>query len=182
MSFFKIRMFSNTSLARFVSVARKLLWLTIILVSCLWSQLAFGSALSDLANSMQPGSWVQLTTTNFNNGAILRPIATGSILEYQDKAVWNPLNNTLMVFGGSHPNGGPGGENRLFAKYSESANTWVNNLPLPTNDHGHNYHHDTLVAATGDFYHRDYYSGLVRNLVTRLKVGLHVARDRDRIR
>src|SRR5438094_4454322 len=88
-------------------IGRTLLWLIITILITLRSQLAFGSALSDLAASMQPGSWLALSTTNFNDGAILRPPNTGSVLEYTDKAgLWNPLNNTILLLGSSHPNSG----------------------------------------------------------------------------
>jgi len=150
--------------------------LVLFSLTILWSNLlevqpVFGSTLSNLAASMQPGTWAALTTSGFNNGAVLRPPATGSILEYTDKAgSWNPLNGTVLVLGGSHPNGGPGGLTTVFAKYTESTNTWVKDLPspVPTFDDafggigvGHEYHHDTIVAATGDYYHRQYYSGKV---------------------
>jgi hypothetical protein len=163
MSFFKIQMFSNTSLVRFVSVARKLLWLTIVLVSCLWSQLVYSSALSDLANSMQPGSWVQLTTTNFNAGDILRPPATGSCTEYADEGYWNPVNNTVMISGSSHPNGGPGVQAGIhcFVKYTESNNTWSNLTVPDTTTVSHEYEHSAIDSA-GNFYHRRYHSAEIR--------------------
>lgn len=173
MSVFKTAMFSNVSLsirARFLSVARKLSSLTIVLVSCLWSQLAFGSALSDLARSMQPGTWAPLATNGFNDGAVMRPPNGGSVLEFTDKSgLWNPVNGTILLLGASHPNSGPGiqCDSTRFASYRESTNTWANNLPNPcptfdtTNLYGgsvHAYHHETIVPSTGDYYHRQYYS------------------------
>jgi hypothetical protein len=147
-----------------------LLWMSITLVTLL-PRIAFGSVLSDLANSMQPGTWAPLTTNGFNSGAVMRPPAGGSILEYTDKAgSWNPLNGTVLVLGGSHPSGGPGGLSTVFVKYTESSNSWINTLPnpVPTYDNsfggigiGHDYHHDTINPATGDYYHRQYGFGRV---------------------
>jgi Fibronectin type III domain len=162
MSVFKTPMFASLSIrARFVSGARKLPWLTVVLVSCLWSHLAYGSALSDLATSLQSGTWAPLTTTGFNNGDVMRPPAGGSILEFTDEAAWNPRNNTVMALGASHAGGGDPGQHSRFLKYTESANAWTElTKPFPAFDSGaaHEYHHATLVPATGDFYHRQYYS------------------------
>ena len=154
------KMFFNRRITR-ISVAQKLLWVTISLLPLLWSQLAFGSALSNLATSMQPGTWAPFTTNGFNNGAAFVPPATGSILEYTDKAgAWNPLNGTILVLGGSHPSGGPGGQGTLFVKYTESNNSW-SQLAIPSMDTSpaHSYHHNTIDPSTGNFYHRQYYNG-----------------------
>jgi len=137
-------------------------WLSLVFVS---PRPAWASVLGNVAASMQPGTWAALTTNGFNNGAILKPTAGGSILEYTDKAgQWNPVNNTVMVLGGSHPNATPppGTSNQAFAKYDEASNTW-SLLTTPSAagvDTGpaHEYHHAALVPSTGDFYHRQYYS------------------------
>lgn len=130
----------------------------------IWATAAQATTLGDAATALSAGEWsAALTTTDFASGAILRPPSTGSIIEYQDKALWNPINNTVLIFGAAH--GNPDTQNQMFAKYTESTNTWVNNLPLPgTGILGpqHHYHHDTIVPATGDLYHRDYNSGVIR--------------------
>jgi len=137
-----------------------------------------GSQLANLAASMLPGTWAQLPTNNFNDGNEMRPRSGGSALEYTDKAgAWDSLSKTVILLGGSHP-----GENSpcpnwsdIFAKYSESTNTWSNNFdsslpdPCPSADDafvqlggiGHAYQHNTIVPSTGDFYHRQYSSGKV---------------------
>ena len=49
--------------------AQKLLWLALVLSISLCHQAAFASALSQLAASMQPGQFAELTgMTGFNNG------------------------------------------------------------------------------------------------------------------
>ncbi|MBI2673768.1 MAG: peptidoglycan-binding protein, partial [Candidatus Zambryskibacteria bacterium] len=120
-----------------------------------------GTSLSGLAASMQPGTWAALTTNNFNDGAILRPPATGSCAEYADEGYWNPLNNTAMISGSSHPNGGPGGSINCFVKYTESNNTWSNLTPADTASVSHEYEHSAIDSA-GNFYHRRYYSAEIR--------------------
>src|SRR3989338_8993520 len=127
------------------------------------------TVLGNLAVSMSSGTWVQLTTNNFNDGAVLHPVVgtgCGSGLEYMDEAHWNPINSTVMILGGSHPSGGIGCTNTtVFAKYTESSNTWMNTLPNPSPNYdsafiiasggidslGHGYHHQAIVAATGAF-------------------------------
>ena len=53
---------------------QKLLWLALVLSISLCHQAAFASALSQLAASMQPGQFAELTgMTGFNNGSILVP-------------------------------------------------------------------------------------------------------------
>src|SRR5262245_34000019 len=135
-------------------------WLSLVLVS---PRSAWASVLGNLAASMQPGTWAALTTNGFNNGAIMKPPAGGSILEYTDKGgQWNPIDSSVLVLGGSHPSGGPGGRGQGFVKYLESNNTWSllvtpMEVGVDTNP-AHEYHHATLVPSTGDFYHRSYYS------------------------
>jgi hypothetical protein len=126
-----------------------------------------GTSLSSLAASMKPGSWAQLTgTVGFNSGNILRPPSGGSVLEYMDRGSWNPINKTAMILGAAHSSN-PGAAN-AFAKFTDSTNTWsLLTDPSPTFDNafgdaiGHGYNHNTVDTSTGDFYHRQYYSGKV---------------------
>jgi hypothetical protein len=137
-----------------------------------------GSRLASLAASMQPGAWAALETNNFNDGKEMRPRAGGSALEYTDKAgAWNSISKTVILLGGSHPQGNGPCPNwaDVFAMYSEATNTWRSNsdsqLPDPcpgaddafgiSNGIGHSYQHNTIVPSTGDFYHREYGSGKV---------------------
>ncbi len=172
MNFGKTTLFLNAPLTKkstSVGAARALLWLALTLLTPFCSsQLAYGSALSDLAASMQPGTWAVLTTTNFASGDILRAPAGGSAAEYMDEAHWNPLNNTVMFLGASHPSGPFTGDRFVFAKYTESTNAWTL-LTTPTaagvdtsnSDPNHVYRHATIDPNTGDIYHRQYYTGKV---------------------
>ena len=59
---------------KFFSSGHKLLWLALVLSISLCHQAAFASALSQLAASLQPGQFAELTGMNgFNNGNILIP-------------------------------------------------------------------------------------------------------------
>ena len=57
---------------RTLSTVQKLLWLALVLSISLCHQAAFASALSQLAASLQPGQFAELTGMNgFSNGQIL---------------------------------------------------------------------------------------------------------------
>src|SRR5215471_18896112 len=151
------------------SVTRKLLWSTITLLFLLWSQLAFGSALSNLAASMQPGQWVAFPTNGFNDGHILQAACYGggsSMFQYQDKSAWLPTASIALVLGGIHMETRPGCYGTKVWRYTESNNTWdeVANV-VPNFDSGwsnqgayttgHDYHNDTASTVTGDVYHKE---------------------------
>jgi len=147
----------------------------ILVILLLFAARANASTIS--TNIPAPGAWsadLAPSTTGFASGDILRPPATGSILEFKDKAVWNPINNTAMILGGSHPNiTPPNPYGQKFVKYTDSTNTWAELIrpscglygpdpqctvpPFPY-DTGpaHDYHHSTINPTTGDFYHRQY--------------------------
>jgi len=140
---------------------RKLSSLTIVLVSCVWSQLAFGSALSDLANSMQPGTWAKLNTNNPN--IIIKPNG-GDILEYSNRGAWDPANRKLYFCGASHH----GSFLSDCVVYDDATNAWssIGLMPgvapdtyLPPTTHG--YDHNAFDTTRGHFYFRGYNSGTV---------------------
>jgi hypothetical protein len=136
--------------------------------------------LGTTACSMDPGTWIQLSTNNFKGGKEMRPALHGSVLEYTDKAgAWDPVHKTIVVLGSSHPGIGgacPNGAD-VLAVYTDETNTWANNydssLPDPCPDYdyalqasagggiGHAYQHNTIDPATGLFYHREYGTGKV---------------------
>jgi len=119
---------------------------------------------------MQPGTWGELVNMNgFNNGAVLAPPNGGSLLEYTNRASWNPFNKTLMILGGAHTSSSTGCNETRFVKYTESTNTWTSTLPNPCPNFdnafgggiGHAYNHNAIDSSRGDFYHRQYASGKV---------------------
>jgi len=127
-----------------------------------------GNSIASLAGSMAPGSWAQLNTNNFQNGGEIGPPNGGSILEYNDRQVWNPVAQTAMLLGGSHSSSSTNCGETLFLQYAASNDTW-STLPNPCPNFdaafgggiGHAYDHNTINPTTGDFYHREYYSGKV---------------------
>jgi hypothetical protein len=122
-----------------------------------------GSTLAQTAAVMQPGTWAQLTTVGFNAGNVLHPPDGGSVLEFDDKAVWNPVAKAAVILGQSHAGAPTACGTELFAAYSDASNTW-SNLPLPCptpediNGVSHGYEQMTVDPATGDIYHRQYSS------------------------
>jgi hypothetical protein len=128
------------------------------------------SALATAAAAMQPGTWVSFSTNGFDGGAAFRPPNGGSILEYQERANWNPIDNTVMELGASHPAAPTRCGGSLFVKYTDSTNTW-SALPTPCPDYddasplgvidvGHGYDHQA-IDSDGNIYHRQYGSGKV---------------------
>ena len=179
---FKNAMFSkmfSIRRARPTSITRKLFRSAITILPLLWSQLAFGSALSNLATSMQPGTWAAFATNGFNNGDIMRVACTGgSILQYMDKGGgWMSVDGTIIIEGGIHMGThAPGCVGSSVVRYTESSNSWDRSIQqlFPNFDNafpdpdgqgggsiGHGYHHDAVVSAVGDMYHRQYNSGKV---------------------
>lgn len=145
----------------------RLLCIGLILLGSVAS--ANATTLSTAAAALSPGGWsadLASSTIGFAGGSILRPPSTGSGLEFQDRALWNPINNTAMIFGHAHPNCSPcpNPEGRVFVKYTDSTDTWSNigSPTFPPDDAGHNYHHDTVYTPNGDMYHRDYNSNNFR--------------------
>jgi hypothetical protein len=134
------------------------------------SPLAGATALSDLAASMQPGTFAQLSgMINWNNGGILNPLSvagctTGDyITSYADKAPWDPLNKRLMFVGATHGNCYAG----QFVLYTDSNSTWsVGPFPpgvcssgTPTSPcFNHAYGHNTVDPSTGTLYYRQSYT------------------------
>jgi hypothetical protein len=129
------------------------------------------SALGNLAASMQPGTFAELTPmTGWNSGGILSPTDLGGcttsdyITQYADKAAWDPVNGRVLYVGTAHGDCWGG----RFVSYTDSTNTWgqlpwmpglcqsgTDASPCWT---GHGYDHNTVDPATGDFYWRAYNS------------------------
>src|SRR5215471_8699413 len=146
----------------------KLLCLALVLSISVCHQAAFASALSQLAASLQPGQFAELTGMNgFNNGDIMNtPEVPGctsadTITEYGNRAVWSTQEHAFYFLGGSHGNC----YGMRFVKYTDSTNTWSNTGQVPLSCApnfsqscgGHAYDHNA-ISATGDVYYRGYNS------------------------
>jgi hypothetical protein len=114
------------------------------------------TAMGLLASMMQPGTWAELNTNGFNNGAFLESSQPGSsILSWANKGVWDP-NSKRFLFLGAPPSQ-PG----KFAVYDAQNNSWQSG-PLPpvctsaedAQCIAQAFQHNALNPATGDFYYR----------------------------
>lgn len=122
--------------------------------------LIFCSALSDLAGSMQPKTWAQLSTNGLSTalGGYSGGCST-SPLEYADNASWDPVHKKLFFLGAPHycwP--------WKFLIYDDASNQWSTG-PLPASGMqaggsqiGHGYDNNALDPVTGDAFHEPYNS------------------------
>jgi hypothetical protein len=83
----------------------KRFFLLLIFLLC-FPALSRASALSDLAASMTPGQWQELTPmTGWNNGVGIIEDPTSNlntIISFTDKAIWDPVTKKLFIWGQSH--------------------------------------------------------------------------------
>ena len=106
--------------------------------------LTYGSQLSDLSGSMEPGDWEVLETIGYTLDYLDAGPADYAI-NYGNSGVWANLHG-IMRFKGRGHNG--------YAKhliYTESTNTWT--LGDTTETMAHGFDHNAIDPATGDFYH-----------------------------
>lgn len=121
---------------------------------------ADATTLSDLAASMQPGEWRELTTSGFNQGAILVPPGNvGTILEYTDKAQRNPVTKKIWIIGcarGTNQDytcSTTGVDDSDWIEYDEATNSWRRMPSTAIYTHYHGYNHAAMDPATGDYYY-----------------------------
>lgn len=114
-----------------------------------------GSALSDLAASLQPGEWGELSTNNFGNGSILITDDNGCLMEYSDEAQWDPVGKKLYIMGTSRGDCACyGTNNQKWVTYDEAANAWTA-MPRPSFYWGfHGYDHAALDPVRRHYYVR----------------------------
>src|SRR5437870_1208687 len=125
--------------------------------------LSRASSLSDLAASMSPGQWQELTPmTGWNNGVgiIEDPSSSlNTIISFTDKAIWDPVTKKLFILGQSHGTSPP---YTALAIYDETTNTWTNSSGTQTfaTAHGagwpfHTYNH-LAGPRNGKLYAKNY--------------------------
>lgn len=128
-----------------------------------------GASIAALAASMQPGTWAELATAGFNKGAFLETATFGkSILQWSDKATWDPTSRQFLFLGAPHFEPGK------FVLYNDATNTWGSEpLPkvcIPPACIHHGYNHNTVDPGTGHFYYRFFNSAEVYKYNTHTKI------------
>lgn len=133
------------------------LWLAL---NSLASRSAFaGTALADLAASMQPGTWATLTTNNINP-TLSAAGASGTTFGYTEYISWDPGTRRLFYVGSDHNST----TSTLYAKhvqYDDATNTW-SQLPqqpwMAANPGGaiHGYDHGVINPTKRYFYFRKF--------------------------
>lgn len=129
---------------------------------------ARASVLGDMAAQMRPGEWRELNRTGDGSGFTydLLVSCTGSdcadhILNYADKALWNPHTREIHFLGQGH-----GGRLMKHISYGEASNRWVPESkpywdcsPSPTcYSIVHGYEHSAIDPVTGNIYARKFNS------------------------
>ncbi len=128
--------------------------LLLIAFVCLCVNAQAQTPLASLANSMQPGSWAELQTSNigvFNQGG-----AAGNILDYASDASWDPIHRKFLYYGSDHIDANPALISRLVV-YDDATNSWTNLGPGPFATVGqteHGFYNHAIDPATGTFYRR----------------------------
>jgi len=117
--------------------------------------------MGDLAASMQPGTWAELSTNGLT-WDLIQPSGGGKCstenhLEYGATGVYDVINKKIGILTGPHTGTAAGTcspENIVFLLYDETNNSWSlenqNITGLPKGGHG--YDLTALDPATGDMY------------------------------
>jgi hypothetical protein len=118
--------------------------------------------LARLAVSMKPGTWAELKTAGY--GAGLLKVQNHHILEYTDKAVWDPKSQQILFVGQGHYSA------VKFITYSAATNSWTL-MPTPSwwkgdadtgkGPIGHAYQNNTIDPARGFLFHHQSATRLV---------------------
>jgi hypothetical protein len=121
---------------------------------------AGATALGDLSATMQPGTWKILLTQGGFGTSFLETYTScnannHSILQYGNKAAWDPASRQFMFLGSPH------GNPSKFVLYSDETNTWREG-PLPSSCFNsghtcggcnvHSYYLSSIDAARGRFF------------------------------
>jgi hypothetical protein len=113
-----------------------------------------GTAMGDLAASMQPGTWAELVTNNI--GVLNQNGTDGNIIPYAADAAWDPNSRKLLYVGNDHIDSITSQADR-FVIYNADTNSWQNMSPPPWSSPGvtdHGYYQHGIDTATGLMYRR----------------------------
>jgi hypothetical protein len=130
----------------------------IIVLVLLLTQRADASVLSDAANALAPGQWVQIATNGIN---VLKKSNGGDIAEFSNKGAYDPASKKVLFCGASHH----GNFITDCVAYDLASNTW-SSIGLPAGlsagpDNGsaaeswvHGYDFNAIDQTRGIFYMR----------------------------
>jgi len=119
------------------------------------------TALGELAASMAPGMWAELTTTNLANALSSADHGGGNastIVGDANNGAWDPASGQLHFIGSDHNWGVTATK---WIRYTESNNAWTVMPDQPWYPFGtnHNFHNQSnMDPARGEFYFREYYT------------------------
>jgi hypothetical protein len=129
-----------------------------------------GTALGNLASSMQPGTWASLSTSNITPTLSNTGGSSNMIFGYAESARWDAASRKVFYLGSDHggnPTPGPNSGYR-FVSYDEGTNSWgiLPNPPWVTINStsytdAHGYDHTALDPAGRTLYRRAYGSNVV---------------------
>src|SRR5262245_47789934 len=113
----------------------------------------FGSPLTDVIETMQPGDWGELTTNEID-AVLVAGGASQMEIGYSEDIVWDPDSRQLFFVGGDH------NDLPQFISYSEDTNTWEQH-PRPGwmgSGTMHGYDHSAIDPSRRFVYHRPFAS------------------------
>jgi hypothetical protein len=117
------------------------------------AQIAQASALSDAAAALQPGEWVEFQTNGYGENLLSACNNINTILEWSNKATWNPVDNEVHFVGQGHVTCAK------HIRFQESTNSWTTIAsPDGIGTFGHGYEHSAVNPTNGDFFYRNYNS------------------------
>jgi hypothetical protein len=108
------------------------------------------SVLSELAESMKPGTWAELKTNGFTANLLEMGMDGSHIFQYCDGMTWDPVSEQLLFVGNPHnPYDAPG----KFICYAAATNAWRVE-PKNFSVFWHAYDHNAINPTRREFYHR----------------------------
>lgn len=137
-----------------MSTSARIWFTTAAAISVAWSGTIPASELSDAADSLQPGEWMVFSTQGYTRSLLDACDGIHSILEWSNKAVWNPLRKEVHYVGQGHYSCAK------YIVYKESTNQWQiqPSLPPGIKEIGHAYEHNAIDPRNGELYYRHYYA------------------------
>src|SRR5437660_1685221 len=95
-----------------------------LLLLCNYALAQASTALSDLANSMQPGTWAELTTNNLNAAFDSGANGSSGVVDIKSEVLkWDPVGHRLYFIGGDASSNSTTATMKHL-QYDEATNAW----------------------------------------------------------